>query len=59
MNGAKSTLGVGFSTADMGGPDPATKVAAALIRGMRELGHVYGRDFVTEPRGAEGKDRPS
>jgi putative ABC transport system substrate-binding protein len=28
---------------------------AALLRGLRELGYVYGRDFVTEPRGTEGR----
>src|SRR5262245_32066248 len=28
---------------------------AALLRGLRELGYMYGRDFVTEPRGTEGR----
>ena len=33
-------------------PGPVT---GALLRGLRELGYVYGEHFVTEPRGAEGK----
>jgi putative ABC transport system substrate-binding protein len=37
------------------GPDPARPSAKALVHGLRELGYVYGRDFVTEPRGGEGK----
>src|SRR5258708_1662730 len=28
---------------------------AGFLQGMRELGHVEGRDFVTEPRSAEGE----
>jgi putative tryptophan/tyrosine transport system substrate-binding protein len=28
---------------------------AALLRGLRELGDAYGTDFVTEPRGTEGR----
>jgi len=42
-------------TADMVGPDPKVSAVNALLRGLRELGYVYGQHFVTEPRGAEGK----
>ena len=38
----------------MTGPDPKNPYVSALLRGLRELGLVYGRDFVTEPHGAEG-----
>jgi ABC-type uncharacterized transport system substrate-binding protein len=38
----------------MTGPQPAPSVKA-LLRGVREFSYVYGRDFVTEPRGAEAK----
>lgn len=46
---------LGFSTpvADMGGPEPRSPWINALLNGLRELGRVYGRDFVTEPRGGE------
>mgnify|MGYP003694708921 CR=1 FL=1 len=39
------------------GPQPPNPSASALLRGLRELGYVYGEHFVTEPRGTEG--RPS
>jgi putative ABC transport system substrate-binding protein len=42
-------------TSDMVGPDPRSPVHNALLRGLRELGYVYGEHFVTEPRGAAGK----
>src|SRR5262245_7411648 len=50
----------GGPTAPMVGPldgPEAREVpfTAALLRGLRELGYVYGRDFVTEPRGTEGR----
>jgi putative ABC transport system substrate-binding protein len=48
-------LGLGV-TADMVGPQPRSPFINALLRGLRELGYVYGEHFVTEPRGAE--DRP-
>ena len=32
------------------GPNPRNQNVAALPRGLRDLGYVYGRDFVTEPR---------
>jgi putative ABC transport system substrate-binding protein len=37
------------------GPDPSRPSIKALLRGLRELGYVYGRDFVTEPRAGEGR----
>jgi putative tryptophan/tyrosine transport system substrate-binding protein len=43
------------TTAVMIGAEPRGPFTGALLRGLRELGYVYGRDFVTEPRGAEGK----
>jgi hypothetical protein len=42
-------------TSDMVGPQPRSPVHNALLRGLRELGYVYGEHFVTEPRGAAGK----
>jgi putative ABC transport system substrate-binding protein len=43
------------TTAELTGPEPRRPSVVALLRGLRELGYVYGRDFVTEPRGAEGR----
>ena len=37
------------------GPQPANIYAKALLRGLGELGYVYGQHYVTEPRGTEGK----
>ena len=37
---------------DMIGPEPRSPSVNALLRGLRELGYVYARDFVTEPRRA-------
>ena len=42
-------------TSDMVGLQPQSPYVNALLRGLRELGYVYGEHFVTEPRGAEGK----
>ena len=39
----------------MSGPEPTRPSVKALLQGLRELGYVYGRDFVTEPRGGEGR----
>ena len=47
-------LGMG-TTSDLVGPEPRSPSASALLRGLRELGYVYGEHFVTEPRGAEGR----
>ena len=48
-------LGFAAMTSDMIGPQPRRPSTIAFLRGMRELGYVYGRDFVTEPRGGEGR----
>jgi putative ABC transport system substrate-binding protein len=40
---------------DMVGPQPRNPSTIALLRGMRDLGYVYGDQFVTEPRGSESK----
>jgi putative ABC transport system substrate-binding protein len=48
-------LGFGPSTADMVGPAPKNAYPAAFLRGMRELGYVYGQHFVTDAHGAEGR----
>jgi putative tryptophan/tyrosine transport system substrate-binding protein len=46
-------LGLG-ATSDLIGPQPRSPSTTALLRGLGELGYVYGEHFVTEPRGAEG-----
>ena len=43
------------TTSEMVGPQPQDPLINALLRGLRELGCVYGEQFVTEPRGGEGK----
>jgi ABC-type uncharacterized transport system substrate-binding protein len=48
-------LGPRASTSELVGPAARNPYAKALLRGLRELGYVYGEHFVTEPRGAEGK----
>ena len=45
-------LGLG-STSNLSGPEPQGLPPNALLKGMRELGYVYGDNFVTEPRGAD------
>ena len=47
-------ISIGGPTADMAGPLPRNPNVRAFLRGMAELGYVYGRDFVTEPRGVDG-----
>jgi putative ABC transport system substrate-binding protein len=42
-------------TADMAGPQARGPQVNMFLRGLRELGYVYGEHFVTEPRGADGK----
>src|SRR5262245_64670813 len=37
----------------MTGPLPSNRTVRAFLRGMAELGYVYGRDFVTEPQGTD------
>ena len=45
--------------ADVSGPNPRNQNVAALLRGLREFGYEYGRDFVTESRSAEGSPERS
>jgi len=44
---------IGWTSDDMTGPLPRSRNVRMFLRGMAELGYVYGRDFVTEPRGIE------
>ena len=46
------SLGV---TSDLVGPQPRHAALNAFLRGLRELGYVYGEHFVTEPRGGESR----
>jgi putative ABC transport system substrate-binding protein len=48
-------LGLAPATSDMIGRQPRNEYSAALLRGLRERGYVYGEHFVTEPRGAESR----
>lgn len=48
-------LGFAGTTAEMAGPEARRPSVRAFLQRMRELGYVYGRDFVTEPRGGEGR----
>jgi putative ABC transport system substrate-binding protein len=48
-------LGSADVTSNMTGLQPLSPTVTALLRGLGELGYVYGRDFVTEPRGGESK----
>ena len=43
------------TAAEIIGPNPSRPPIKALLRGLQELGYVYGRDFVTEPRAGEGR----
>ena len=45
---------VAAKTSDMTGPQPRSGPTRAFMQGMSDLGYVYGKDFVTEPRGGEG-----
>ncbi|QDW38502.1 ABC transporter substrate-binding protein [Bradyrhizobium sp. KBS0727] len=46
-------VSVGGPSADMTGALPSNRSVRAFLRGMAELGYVYGRDLVTEPRGTD------
>ena len=48
-------LGVSGNSATLAGPQPRGAAIAALLRGLRELGWVYGETFVTETRGGENR----
>jgi putative ABC transport system substrate-binding protein len=47
-------LNIGI-TADYVGPQPKNPVVNELLRRLRELGYVYGENFLTEARGDEGR----
>jgi len=40
---------------EMEGPDPIDPVGRALVRGLRDLGYIEGKNLVLERRSAEGK----
>ena len=46
-------VSVGGPSADMTGALPNNRNVRAFLRGMAELGYIYGRDLVTEPRGTD------
>ena len=43
------------AASDIAGPQPRSLTTGAFVRGMRELGYVYGEHFTTEVRGADSK----
>ena len=43
-----------FEASDAAGSQPRNPSTSAFLRGMRDLGYVYGDHFVTEPRGSGG-----
>ncbi len=48
-------ISASLPTARSAGAEPSNRIIAGLLHGLRDLGYVYGRDFVTEPRSAEGR----
>ena len=48
-------LGSSALVSEMVGPQPQNPNVVALLRGLHELGYVYGEHFVTEPSSGEGK----
>ena len=48
-------FGMAVASEAMAGPQPQNPSTLAFLRGMRDLGYVYGEHFVTEVRGADGK----
>src|SRR5215510_2896315 len=57
--GARKVYRIGIigqgATADLVGSQPRNSFVNAFLRGLGELGYVYGQHFVTEPRGAENR----
>jgi len=43
------------AVADMAGPNPANRYAAAFVQALRGLGYVEGKNLVIERRSAEGR----
>jgi putative tryptophan/tyrosine transport system substrate-binding protein len=48
-------LAASGTTSSVQGPEPQGMGIKSLLRGLRELGWVYGEHFVTEARSGEGK----
>jgi putative ABC transport system substrate-binding protein len=48
-------LSSGGSSAEIVGAEPRSRTVGAFLRGLRELGRIYGRDFVTVPLSAESR----
>ena len=46
-------LTVGGTSSDMVGPQPRRPSTKAFLRGLHELGYVYGEHFVTEARAVD------
>jgi len=46
-------VSIGGPSDEMTGPLPRNRNVRAFLRGMAEFGYVFGRDFVTEPRGTD------
>jgi putative tryptophan/tyrosine transport system substrate-binding protein len=46
-------VSVGGTSSDMIGPQPRRPSTKAFLRGLHELGYVYGEHFVTEPRAVD------
>src|SRR5437867_8297581 len=44
---------------NVAGPNPRSQTTAAFLQGLRDLGYVYGKDFVTVPRLIEGSSERS
>src|SRR5262245_66446303 len=61
-NGKVYQVGViatSLATNDVVGPNPPSPTVGALLRGLRDLGYVYGRDFVTVRRWTDGRSERS
>jgi putative ABC transport system substrate-binding protein len=43
------------TSSELTGPNPRTPSIHAFLRGLRELGYIYGEHFVTEARGSAGR----
>ena len=48
-------LGSQLTATEMAGPQTLSPPIDALLRGLREVGYVYGEHFVTEARSSEGR----
>src|SRR5262245_11588160 len=48
-------VGTSLPVSVASGPQPSVPTVAALLRSLSDLGYLYDRDFVTEPRSAEGR----